>query len=86
MALYTTKMSSRGQVVIPEDVRNALHLKEGSRFVVLHHGDSVVLKTINEPSATEFEAILKTVRAKVKRAGIRKSDVARVIKRVRKAK
>jgi AbrB family looped-hinge helix DNA binding protein len=86
MSISTTKMSSRGQVVIPEDIRNALHLKEGSRFVVLHHGDSVVLKTISEPSAEEFEAMLKNVRSQVKKAGIRKSDVAKALRKVRRSK
>ncbi|NDG28306.1 MAG: AbrB family transcriptional regulator, partial [Proteobacteria bacterium] len=31
MALATTKMLSRGQVVIPEEIRLKLKLKEGSR-------------------------------------------------------
>ena len=34
--LATTKMSSRGQVVIPEAVRNEMGLKAGDEFVVLH--------------------------------------------------
>lgn len=40
MAPYaTTKLSSRGQVVIPEEIRNNLGLSEG---------DTVILKTITE--------------------------------------
>ena len=33
--LATTKMSSKGQVVIPEDVRKRLNLKAGTQFVVV---------------------------------------------------
>jgi len=47
MADYaTTKLSSKGQVVIPEDVRNDLGLTEGDRFVVIGQGDAVILKVI----------------------------------------
>jgi len=46
----TTKMSSKGQVVIPEEVRDALGLKAGSKFVVVGEGDVVILKVITPPS------------------------------------
>lgn len=50
MAGYsTTKMSSRGQVVIPEEIRENLHLKEGDQFVVIGKGDTVILKSITPP-------------------------------------
>ena len=42
-------MSSKGQVVIPEDVRNALGLEVGAQFVVMADGNSVVLKRIAVP-------------------------------------
>ena len=44
----TTKMSSKGQVVIPEAIRNALGLEAGSEFVVVAEGDVVILKTIRK--------------------------------------
>ena len=43
--LATTKMSSKGQVVIPEDIRKRLKLKSGSQFVVVGDKDIVILKT-----------------------------------------
>ncbi|HDN94572.1 MAG TPA: AbrB family transcriptional regulator, partial [Nitrospirae bacterium] len=33
--LATTKMSSKGQIVIPEDIRKRLGLKPGAQFVVV---------------------------------------------------
>jgi len=48
--LATTRMSSKGQVVIPEDVRGRLGLEEGVQFVVVGEGDVVILKTITPPS------------------------------------
>jgi AbrB family looped-hinge helix DNA binding protein len=35
----TTKMSSKGQVVIPEQVRKSMNLQPGTRFVVLGEGE-----------------------------------------------
>ncbi|HEX4044249.1 MAG TPA: AbrB/MazE/SpoVT family DNA-binding domain-containing protein [Gammaproteobacteria bacterium] len=37
----TTKMSSKGQVVIPEEIRKAMRLTEGNQFVVLGESDKV---------------------------------------------
>jgi len=41
----TTKMSSRGQIVIPEEVRNRLGLTQGSQFVLFGDGDVILLDT-----------------------------------------
>lgn len=49
MTVATTKLSSKGQVVIPESIRKSLRLKEGDQFVVVGQGDSVIFKTISPP-------------------------------------
>ena len=86
MAVSTTKMSSRGQVVIPEDIRKKAGLREGAQFVVLHHGDTVVLKIISEPSKEEFQAMVDKLRARVRKSGLKKSDLAATIRRVRRGR
>ena len=42
-----TKISSKGQVVIPSDVRNKLNIKEGSVFAVTAKKDIIVLKKLD---------------------------------------
>ena len=37
--LATTKMSSKGQIVIPEEIRKRLNLKTGAQFVVVGDND-----------------------------------------------
>jgi AbrB family looped-hinge helix DNA binding protein len=81
--LATTKMSSKGQVVIPELVRQQLGLEPGARFVVLGHGDTVLLKVISPPSTSEYQTALSRLRKAAKAAGRKPSDVARVIAEVR---
>ena len=84
-AYATTRMSSKGQVVIPEDVRDNLGLHEGDQFVVIGKGDTVILKAITPPKMEEFGALLMEAQAHAKRAGMKKSDVARAIKKVRRS-
>ena len=79
----TTKLSSKGQVVIPEEVRKKLHLKEGDQFVVIGKGDAVILKTISPPSLDEFNDLLKEAQAQARKAGLKKDDITKAIKKVR---
>ena len=55
--LATTRMSSKGQVVIPDEIRKRLGLKEGSQFVVVGDKGAVILKMISPPSMEEFSTI-----------------------------
>jgi len=79
----TTKLSSRGQVVIPEEIRQRLGLEEGAQFVVLGDADTVVLKRIQPPSLKEFDALLARARKAAKKAGLQEKDIAAAIRRVR---
>ena len=79
----TTKMSSKGQVVIPEEVRNALGLKAGSKFAVVGEGDVVILKVITPPSMSDFDDIIQEARRQARQAGMKRSDVAAALKAVR---
>jgi AbrB family looped-hinge helix DNA binding protein len=71
----TTKMSSKGQVVIPENIRKQLNLKAGAQFVVVGEKDVVILKNISPPSLDEFDALIADVRKKGKQAGLKRSDI-----------
>ena len=57
--LATTKMSSKGQVVIPESIRQQLDLTTGAQFVVISNpkDDIVILKLISEK---DFQAYKET--------------------------
>ena len=86
MTIYaTTKLSSKGQVIIPEVIREQLHLKEGDQFVVIGQGDTVIFKTITPPSLWEFDGLLTQARASAKKAKAKPSDVKAAIKKVRKS-
>ena len=77
--LATTKMSSKGQVVIPEDVRKRLDLKPGSQFVVVAGKDAIILKSISPPSMDEFDELIAEARRQARRAGLKRSDIAAAV-------
>ena len=84
MAPYaTTKLSSRGQVVIPEEIRKSLGLSEGNQFVVIGAGDAVILKAIAPPRLDEFQELLSQARTEAKRSGIKKTALKSAIAKVR---
>ena len=81
--LATTKMSSKGQVVIPEKIRNYLGLKSGDEFIVAIEDDTVLLKAIVKPEFIAIQQKLKQIRRQAKEAGIKRSDVPKIISEIR---
>ena len=82
--IETTKMSSKGQVVIPEDIRNRLGLKTGDKFLVMGDKDVIILKTLSSPSLEEFDDLIKKARSSAKEAGLKKTDIANAVSKSRK--
>ena len=81
--LSTTKMSSKGQVVIPEEIRTRLGLKTGSQFVVVGDKDTVILKTISPPSLDDFDQLIREARKQASKVGLKRSDITSAIAKVR---
>ena len=79
----TTRMSSKGQVVIPENIRKNLNLKAGAQFIVVGEKDVVILKSITPPSIEEFDQLIAKAQQDGKKAGLKKTDISEAIKKVR---
>ncbi len=82
--IATTKLSSKGQVVIPEDIREALGLEPGVQFLVMAEGDVVILKRISAPVRSEFRTLAAKARGQARRAGLKPADVQKAVKAVRR--
>ena len=78
-----TSMSSRGQVVIPLDIREQLKLKEGEKFVVIGENDTILFKKITMNSFKNFDKLLKRTQEFAKEKNINEEDVKEAIKRAR---
>ncbi len=81
--MYTTKMSSKGQVVIPEDIRKVMKLDKGVQFAVISEGDVILLKLLTPPSLDQFDSLITKAREQVKQSGVDKSDIEDAIEEVR---
>ena len=79
----TTRLSSKGQVVIPEEIRERLGLEPGVQFVVVGEGDVVVLKTLKTPTMSQFKGLVADAREAANRSGLEPDDVAAAIREVR---
>ncbi len=79
-------LSERGQIVIPQDVRNKLHLQAGSKFAVFPVKDSIVLKKIELPSLDKWDEILKPLREEARKRNITEKDIDRMVHEARRGR
>lgn len=90
MTIETTKMSSKGQIVIPQDIREEINAKEGTIFAVLGSNDTIILKKIETPSKEtlikELTNIAKEGRKRAEKLGIKESDIPDMVHRIRREK
>lgn len=76
----TTKVSSKGQVVIPANVRKAANLKKGEKLLAIAINDTVILKKIIDES---FEEAMKPVWTRVRQMGLSEEDINALIDEAR---
>ena len=79
----TTRMSSKGQVVIPETIRRRLNLEEGTQFVVVGDADVIILKAISQPDLGEFAMLIQQARQQAKTAGLKRKKIQSAIRKTR---
>ena len=87
MNVATVRMSSKGQIVVPQEVREELNATEGTVFAVIGSKNMVVLKKIETPSKevliNELEAIARDGRKRLEKKGIKEADILKIVQRSR---
>lgn len=83
--LELTKMTTKGQVVIPSEIRKQLGLEEGNQLAVSRLGDLVVMKKVAVPDLMkELDRLTKWGSAFARKGGIKsEADVVDRIHRFR---
>jgi len=77
------KISSRGQIAIPADIREQLGLEEGTKVLFFTEQDTLLMKKVTEQS---FAQITKPLKLAAKQAGMKEKDVPDMMQRFRKRK
>jgi len=80
MEASTTKVSSKGQVVIPVNVRRAAGFKEGETVLAMTIGDTIILKKITDKT---FEESVKPIWTRIRQLGLTEEDVDALIRKAK---
>ena len=83
-----TKVSTKGQIVIPQEIRKELGIESGTSMAVTKMKDYVLLKKIKIPDLKkEFEELTKFGEAWAKKNNLKnEEDVARLMHKMRGVK
>ncbi len=74
-------VSSRGQICIPNDMREDMGLEEGSKILFVLTDNSLLIKKVNMKTFAEITKPLKEAQKKIK-----ESEVVDLIHKIRKEK
>jgi AbrB family looped-hinge helix DNA binding protein len=55
--METTRLSSKGQIILPKAVRDSHHWEPGTDFVVEDTGDGVLLRPVKRGRVTRLEDV-----------------------------
>ena len=79
------KMSGKGQLVVPQDIRETARLSPGQRFVAFPVQEGVLFKRVDIPKVKlDFKSLTKEIEGQFKKSNIKKSDIKEAIKWARK--
>lgn len=77
------KMSSKGQVVVPQEIRQEVGAVEGTVFAVFGSGDSIIFKKVEAASKQELLRRLEQTAVwgeqHAKKIGVIERDVPKII-------
>lgn len=78
-----TAVSSKGQVVLPKEIRDSMKIEPGTKLMVISDGVSIILKPIPKPDISEFQTLMETASSWAADVGMTEGDITSAIKTVR---
>jgi AbrB family looped-hinge helix DNA binding protein len=80
------KMSAKGQLVVPEDIRRDFGIRAGDRFIPVALPEGILFKKIIMPDVrAEFERVRKSIRATMKKNKVTKKTVDEAVRWARQS-
>lgn len=74
------RISSRGQVAIPSEIREDMGLKEGTRILFVLANDTLLIKKVLPKT---FEEITKPLKEAAKISGLKEEEMPEIIHKIR---
>jgi AbrB family looped-hinge helix DNA binding protein len=85
MPIDMTRLSEKGQVVIPNELRKHLGLREGTRFLVMGIDDTIILRKLElSKERVRLKELLKLSRDRAERVGFTEKEIDKIIHSIRK--
>jgi AbrB family looped-hinge helix DNA binding protein len=81
--MQTTRLSSKGQIILPKSVRDAQHWEPGTEFTVEPLGDGVVLRPLKSVAHSRLEDVVGCLRVSGPARTIAEMDAA-IVKELRR--
>lgn len=81
----TTRVSSKGQIVIPQSIRERVGFAEGDLLAVYGEEGAVVLRRIETPKLQALRASLQLAQSYAEREGLTRRELAAAIRAYRKS-
>jgi len=84
MEVELTRVSEKGQIVIPISLRKVMKIHKADQFLVFGEGNTIILKKVEKPAFEKsFEEIAKPLQKVIKEEGFTREDLNKIIKEVR---
>jgi len=76
LEIAVTKVSSKGQVVIPAEIKKYMGIKEGEKLLIISIGDTLILKRVGGKT---FQETVEPVWKKVRELGLAEGEIDALI-------
>lgn len=78
--LKVSRLTSKGQVTVPKNIRKRLGLQEGDRVAFVEENDKIILK---KASVYTFDQLADEIASETEKLGVTEADVLQELERVR---
>jgi len=76
------RISSRGQIAIPIEIRRRLGIEDGEKVMFILEGDRIIIRKVNIEKT--WEEVTRPLREAAKKSNFNEEDVVDLVHRVRK--
>ena len=84
--IEVVNLSTKGQLVIPKNMREEMELNKNDKFVLVNDKDTIIMKRLQEDEIKlRMKSLMKEFTQGFKKVGITKEDLRTEIKAARKA-